>query len=350
MMCFRGKIVQYDMRYVSPKRGERELFVSYFPIEGPGGVDRVACVLQDITERKEGEQSLKLFRALIDQSNDAVEVVDLETLRFLDVNKKSCSDLGYSREELLAKTVFDVNPYSDESSRAQVQTKRRESGFVIREVVHRRKDGSTFPVEVSLKRADLDRSYIVAVSRDISDRKRANEALRESEDRYRDLVEHSADLVCTHDLQGRLLSVNASSARALGYEVADLIQMPMQEVIAPDFREQFEGYLNRIRNIGSDQGKLCVVTRSGERRIWGYNNTLRTEGVPVPIVRGMARDITERAKAESALRRSELRCRLLFEKNVAGVSISSMDGEVLECNEAGRASWATAVPRRFAAV
>ena len=333
--CFRGKIVQYEMQYVFPKRGERELFVCYFPIEGPGGVDRVACVLQDITERKEGEQSLKLFRALIDQSNDAVEVVDLETLRFLDVNKKSCTDLGYSREELLAMTVFDVSPYSDESSRAQVRTKLRESGFVVREVVHQRKDGSTFPVEISLKRVDLDRSYIVAVSRDISDRKRVNEALLESEDRYRDLVEHSADLVCTHDLQGRLLSVNASSARALGYEVADLIQMPMQEVIAPDFREQFEGYLNRIRNIGSDQGKLCVVTRSGERRIWEYNNTLRTEGVPVPIVRGMARDITERAKVESALRMSEQRYRLLFEKNVAGVSISSTDGEVLECNEAG---------------
>jgi PAS domain S-box-containing protein len=333
--CFRGKIVQYEMRYRYPERGERDLFISYFPIEGPGGVDRVACVLQDITERKESEQSLKLFRALIDQSNDAVEVVDPETLRFLDVNETACKDLGYSREELLAMTVFDINPYLNESGRIEIQKELRESGSVIREVIHQRKDGSTYPAEISLKRVDLDRSYIVVVSRDISDRKRAEEALRESEDRYRDLVEHSADLVCTHDLQGRLLSVNASSARALGYEVADLIQMPMQEVIAPDFSEQFEGYLNRIRNIGSDQGKLCVVTRSGERRIWEYNNTLRTEGVPVPIVRGMARDITERAKAESALRSSEQRYRFLFEKNVAGVSISSMDGEMLECNEAG---------------
>ncbi len=77
------------------------------------------------------------------------------------------------------------------------------------------------------------------------------------------------------------------------------------------------------------------MTRNGERRIWEYNNTLRTEGVASPIVRGMAHDITERKRAEAELRRSEQRYRLLFERNVAGVSISSMDGEVLECNDAG---------------
>lgn len=68
-----------------------------------------------------------------------------------------------------------------------------------------------------------------------------------SEDRYRDLVEHSQDLVCTHDLGGRLLSVNPASAHMLGYEVAELLKMPMRELIAPECREQFEGYLERIR-------------------------------------------------------------------------------------------------------
>src|SRR6266700_4198511 len=82
---------------------------------------------------------------LIDQSNDAVEVVDPETLRFLDVNEKACKDLGYSREELLAMTVFDINPNVDESTRAKVEERLRESGFVVRQGVHRRKDGSTFP-------------------------------------------------------------------------------------------------------------------------------------------------------------------------------------------------------------
>src|SRR5207302_3065984 len=194
-----------------------------------------------------------------------------------------------------------------------------------------RKDGSTFPVETSLRRVELDRSYLVAASRDISDRKRAEDALRESEDRYRDLVEHSEDLVCTHDLNGSLLSVNPAPARILGYEVEELRKMQMRELVAPECREGFDAYLGRIRTTGADQGLLSVVTRNGERRIWEYSNTLRTDGLPSPIVRGMARDITEQKRAEAELRRSEQRYRLLFEKNVAGVAISSMEGEVLEC-------------------
>jgi len=334
--CFRGKIVRYEMRYTYPTRGERELVVTYFPIEGPDGVDRVASVLQDVTDQQRAERSLKLFRTLIDQSNDAVEVVDPETLRFLDVNQKACKDLGYTREELLAMSVFDIDPTADESCRASVVQRLQDSGPVVKETLHRRKDGSTFPVETSLKFVQLDRSYVVTVSRDISDRKRAENAARESEDRYRDLVEHSEDLVCTHDLNGNLLSVNPAPARTLGYEISELLKISMRELIAPEYREQFDAYLHRIRTNGADRGVLCVVTRNGQRRIWEYNNTLRTEGVAEPIVRGMAHDITERKLAEIALRTSEQRYRLLFEKNIAGVALSTLDGKILDCN----AAWA----------
>jgi PAS domain-containing protein len=90
--------VQYEMRYQYPDHGERDLLISYFPIAGPSGIDRVACVLQDITRLRAADRSLRLFRTLIDQSNDAVEVVDPETLSFLGVNEKACRDLGYARE------------------------------------------------------------------------------------------------------------------------------------------------------------------------------------------------------------------------------------------------------------
>jgi len=135
--------------------------------------------------------------------------------------------------------------------------------------------------------------------------KQVEQALRVSEDRYRDLVEHSEDLVCTHDLAGDLISLNPAPARVLGYEVGELLNIPLREIIAPEFREQFDAYLARIKTAGADKGLMCVLTRSGERRIWEYNNTLRTEGVASPIVRGMAHDITERKRAEAALRRRE---------------------------------------------
>jgi PAS domain S-box-containing protein len=142
--CLQGKVVKYQLKYKYPKLGERDVSISYFPIEGLTGVDRVACVLQDITERK-----------------------------------------------------------------------------------------------------------------------RAEEALRESEDRYRDLVEHSHGLLCTHDLAGKLLSCNPAPARILGYEVAELLGIPMRELVAPEFREQFDAYLDRIKTAGVDKGSWQLSREPG---------------------------------------------------------------------------------------
>ena len=165
----------------------------------------------------------------------------------------------------------------------------------------------------------------VALLSEIQDRQRAEGALRDSEDRYRDLVEHSQDLLCIHDLQGKLLSVNPAPARILGYEVPELLGIPMRDIIAPEFREQFDEYLARVQRNGTDAGLMAVVTRTGERRIWEYHNTLRTEGVLSPIIRGMAHDVTERMRAERALRDSEERFRKLVEALPDAIYVHSKD-------------------------
>ena len=308
--CFSGKTVRYEMRYIYPTKGERELVITYFPILGPHGVDRVASVFQDVTDLKQANQSLVLFRTLIDQCNDAVSVVDPDTLRFLDVNERSCTGLGFTRDEMLSMSVYDIASNAGGLLQDGLSNRLVESGSAVFETVHRRKGGSTFPVEVSLRRVQSDRLYTVAIWRDITDRKKAEQALRESEDRYRDLVEHSSDLVCIHDLDGKLVSVNPAPARLLGYEVNELLKIPMRDLLAPEFHDQFDAYLKRISTNGADQGLLCVLTRGGERRIWEYNNTLRTEGVREPIVRGMAHDITDCKLAEEEMRRSEERFRV----------------------------------------
>lgn len=148
-----------------------------------------------------------------------------------------------------------------------------------------------------------------ALQAEILERRRVEAALRESEDRYRDLVENSRDLLCTHDLQGRLLSVNLAAARILGYSVEELLHMPMPELIVPEYRDQFPAYLDKIRQDGMAEGYLAMLTRSGEHRIWEFHNTLRTAGVPTPIVRGLAHDVSERKRAERALRYSEQQLR-----------------------------------------
>lgn len=160
--------------------GKFPVEISLSPLENEDGV-LISSAIRDISERKRAEQSLQLFRTLVDQSNDAIEVVDPETLLFVDVNGKACSDLGYTREELLSIKVYDIDPSIDEATFKRMNQRLEDSGSAILESFHRRKDGSTYPVEVSIKRVQLDRSYVVAVTRDISERKRTEEALQESQ-------------------------------------------------------------------------------------------------------------------------------------------------------------------------
>lgn len=136
-------------------------------------------------------------------------------------------------------------------------------------------------------------------------RTRQRMALRESESRYRDLVENSRDLICTHDLTGRILSVNPAVVKALGYSEAEILGIHLHDLLAPEWRAEFDIYLRAVREQGEASGLMQVQTAAGQRRIWEYNNTLRTIDVLEPIVRGMARDVTERVRAEAALRRSE---------------------------------------------
>lgn len=133
-------------------------------------------------------------------------------------------------------------------------------------------------------------------------RKQAEEALRESEDRYRDLVEYSQYLICTHDLRGQILSVNQEAARLLGYNKTDLVGKNIRELLAPRFENEFKTYLDTIQKSRVAKGTMQIRTAAGEYRIWEYHNTLRTEGVTSPIVRGIAHDVTERKGVEKALR------------------------------------------------
>jgi PAS domain S-box-containing protein len=175
---------------------------------------------------------------------------------------------------------------------------------------------------------------LVGTAQDITVQKEAAAALRASEDRYRDLVEHSQDLICTHDLQGHLLSVNEPPVRILGYSPQELTGRPMQEFLAPEVRDGFDQYLETIRKDGVARGFMVVLTRQGEKRIWEYHNTLRTEGVPSPVVRGVAHDVTERKRMEKALRLSEEKFSKAFRANPTAMAITTLaEGRFLDVND-----------------
>ncbi len=140
--------------------------------------DSLGSQIGQFMERKRAEEGLRLFRALIDQTTDAIEVIDPETGRYLDVNSRACTVHGYTREEYLSLAVSDIDPRVAERPWGELMADREQAGFPTFESWHRRKDGSTFPVEVNINSIRLDRDYIVAVVRDITERNRTEEALR----------------------------------------------------------------------------------------------------------------------------------------------------------------------------
>src|SRR5262249_22942511 len=132
----------------------------------------------------------------------------------------------------------------------------------------------------------------------------ASDALRDSERRYRELVEYSLGLICTHDLSGQLLSINPAAAHSLGYQPEDGIGHNLREFLAPDTRHLFGDSLRRIHKNGDDAGLMRDVDRAGTERVWMYRNVL-SHGPHGAYVLGHAIDVTDRVEVERTLRRSE---------------------------------------------
>lgn len=114
-----------------------------------------------------------------------------------------------------------------------------------------------------------------------------------SPQRYRELVEQSRGLICTHDLAGVLLSVNRAAADRLGYAPEELVGRSLADLLAPAVRHLFPQYLDRIRRDATDEGLMLVVTRAGDERIWTYSNVRGRESGGTEYVLGHAHDITD---------------------------------------------------------
>ena len=258
--------------------------------------------VQDITERKQRENALALFRSLIDGSNDALEVIDPATLQFLDVNEKACRDLGYSREELLSLTVLDVDAAMDPTAMKTLPESCQKE-FVVLESVHRRKNGSTFPVEVTIRPLTLDRAYYVAIARDITDRKRTQEALRDSEERLRLAAEAGKMFAYTWDAATDQI-LRSGDSDLLGVDAATpFTGKQLLEKVHPDDRHLLVTAFDRLTpDTPLFQVSYRMIRPDGDI-VWVERNSrayFDQHGRVVRII-GMAADITQRKRGEEAL-------------------------------------------------
>jgi two-component system, cell cycle sensor histidine kinase and response regulator CckA len=284
------------------------------------------------------------FRLMVEHMEDVIFTLDLD-LRATYVSPSIAKVLGYSPEERMRQrpdeqltpeslhrtlhALFAVLERGEDSTAAPDRS-------VTLELEYYHRDGSTRIMETFFRGLRDPGGQLVGIyglSRDISARKKMEKDLRESEERYRDLVENSQDVICTHDLKGKLLSVSGALVRFLGYPLESLLKMNLADLLVPEMRSRVGAYLAEIQIQGRSSGIMRVQTAGGETRFWEYKNTLRTEGVAVPIVRGMAHDITERTLAEKALRQSEASLQAILRSSADGILAVSPENKVLFANE-----------------
>jgi len=271
------------------------------PVLSPAGVvTHFVAVKEDITEQQRAEKELELFRALLDRSNDGIEVIDAETGRFLDINQRGCLDLGYTREEFLSMSVSDVDPMVDASTFREVLGEIRRSGSMVWEGHHRRKDGSTFPVEVNLAYVELDQPYLVSVVRDITERKRAEQIRREDEERYRTLFDNAPIGLGVVDAKGTILAFNTAMIAPSGYtpeEAADLGNVAALYA-NPNDRARVSEMLRERGRV--DREEVDFKRKDGSH----FANLLTLRPVVVrgqPCVLAMMEDISDRKALEAQM-------------------------------------------------
>jgi PAS domain S-box-containing protein len=291
----------------------------------------VQGVARDITERKQAAEALKLFRALMDQANDTVEVLDPKTGRFLDVNAKAAQIYGYTKEEYLGLTVFEVDPQFAQAGhnawKAHLEAL-QQSGFLVFETEHRRKDRSLFPVEINASFIRLERDYILAVVRDITERKRTEEILQESESRHRFLFEHNPMPMLIYERETlQMLGVNGAFSEHFGYSLQEALSLRLTDLYPEEEKAKIAELIPHLHGpvkVGEwhhrkrDGSFLTSVVSSDDLEYHG-----RKARVAV-----MA-DITERKRAEESIRKSEQQFRLIMENLADLVALIDLDGRRL---------------------
>lgn len=274
--------------------------------------------------------------ALIDLAQDAILVQSIDGRNLL-WNQGAEHMYGWTKAEAIGQNAHRLLETCFPHPFGEIIKQLQKTGYWEGELQKKRRDGHTLIVSSrwALGRGPEGRpEKILVIDTDITEQRRAEAAVRESEDRYRDLVEHSHDLICTHDLQGRLLTVNEQPARILGYSREELIEKPMKEFLLPEGHASFDEYLATIPKTKVAKGAMVVLAKNGERRIWEYHNSLRTDGVAKPIVRGLAHDVTEQWLAERALRVSEEKFAKAFRCSPSLLSISTLrEGRFIDVNE-----------------
>jgi PAS domain S-box-containing protein len=313
-----GRVVAEVEEYAS--RGEDRFQLEYRIVTGEDAVrwveertaaergekGNIVCyqgIVIDITDRKETEQELLLSKFCLD--NAGIGIFHTFEQQVFNANDHACKSLGYTVDELRALRISDIDPVITEEKMREIIRSLETAGSTTHQTVHQRKDGTTFPVEITASNVKFHgRQYTISFVQDITERRRAEDALRESEEKFRVLAETSPAAIALY--QGEeVIYINPTAARLIGYTVEELSQKSFWGCVHDDFKEIVRNRgLARLRGESVPSQYECKFVSKEGKELWAILSvgSIEFKGKPAGIVTLI--DTTEAKLAEERIRRS----------------------------------------------
>ena len=268
------------------------------------GKMRLLVVVRDIKERKLMEEALikseELFKKAFKTSPDSININRLDNGLYIDVNDGFCKIMGYSREEVIGKTSLELNVWVNPEDRRKLVKDLNENGVINNlEAKFKRKDGSVVSGLMSAIIFDLDSvRHILSITRNIEEIIQAREALKESEQKYRSLVQHNPDGIFIIDFNGKFISVNEAVINSLGYTEIELLDMSLWEVVPEKYRALHGNRFKEIlegKNL-DEPAEYEIIRKNGNKIIAEIRSVPYYKEGKIIGFQGIATDITEKKK------------------------------------------------------
>jgi PAS domain S-box-containing protein len=298
--------------------------------------DERECILAmfyDVTDQVKGQLALKeneeKYRQLFEAESDAIFLIDNESGKILDVNAAASVLYGYSKEELLNKKNTDLSAEAEETRKVTRNTPvNKEHVISIPLRFHRKKDGTIFPVEITGRFfAWRGRPVHIAAIRDITERKRVEEALRESEQNFRNIVEHTTNIYYSHTSDHVLTLMSPQTREILGYEPGEAL-INWHEFLTdnPVNKEGIELTQKAIDTGERQKTYILELKRKDGQNVWVevHESPILRNGKTVLIV-GALTDITEHKRNEDIFRHQLEDLTILHNIAVAASSSKNLD-------------------------
>ena len=301
----------YEMDCIT-KQGKRiTLEINSTAIRKDGVPIAVQGIARDVTERKQAERALQeseaKFRTLAETASDAIITIDDKGIISF-VNAGTEKIFGYAAETMIGEKLTMLIPSRlrgkhEAGLNRYMSSGKRNIPWKAVELPGLRSDGQEVELELSFAEYNKEgRRFFTSVIRDITERKRSQEALKESESRFRDLFENANDLIYTHDLEGKFTSLNRAGERITGYSRDEALQMQISEVVAPEYLEYAQRMtMRKIEGERPSSYELEIIAKSGDRVMLELSTRLIYQNDKPIGVQGIGRDITSRRRTEEQL-------------------------------------------------